>query len=217
MSATRTQRRTAQMRETILEAAERLLAQRGAEALSPEAVAGVADVSIQTVYNRVGGKSAMLVAVAERALQENRRYMDAAYDGRGSAPERIQKAARAYVRFAFEQPHAFRVLAHPPNETEALKRLNELVAEQNAKLAAALRDGQSEGTIAMGLDPAVAATAVWAMFNGLLAVMLRPAGHGVDPAGVDVLLAQSMEILTGGLLARAEPGSRRSLARATAP
>ncbi len=199
---TRTQRRAAQMREAIIDSAQKLLAEKGPEALTSERVAAVADVSTQTVYNRVGGKAALLIAIAERALEENRRYMDAAYDGKGTAIERINKAGDAYVRFAFERPHAFQVLAHPPDEPEALERINRIVAEQNGKLAAALRDGQAEGTVNRSLNSALTATTLWAMLNGVLAISLRPREHGVDPRIVDELIVQARDVLSDGLRSR---------------
>lgn len=76
---TRATRRAAATRAAIVEAAEELLAEGGPSALTLEAVAERADVAMQTVYNRVGGRSAVLIAVAERALEDNRQYMDAAY------------------------------------------------------------------------------------------------------------------------------------------
>ena len=61
---TRTQRRSAALREQIVDAAEAILAQHGSQGLTMEAVSSQADVAVQTVYNRVGGRSALLVAVA---------------------------------------------------------------------------------------------------------------------------------------------------------
>lgn len=46
--------------------------------MTQEAVADRADVVIQTIYNRVAWRSALLAAVAEQVMQENRVYMDAA-------------------------------------------------------------------------------------------------------------------------------------------
>jgi AcrR family transcriptional regulator len=69
---TRTQRKAKATRLSILEAAETLLAEGGRDAVTLEAVATRADVAVQTLYNRVGGLSALLIAVAERALDGRR-------------------------------------------------------------------------------------------------------------------------------------------------
>jgi len=195
----RTARRAAATRQSILEAAEALLTQGGPAALTLDAVAERADVAVQTIYNRIGGRSALLIAVAERALDENRAYMDAAYAAGGSPQERILQAAAAYARFAAERPHQFRLLADPPEEPEALERVADLVEAQNAKLAAALREGIAEGGINPAFDPDLTATALWAMMNGLLSLAWRADRLRADPERLSALLDTAITAVTGGL------------------
>jgi AcrR family transcriptional regulator len=196
---TRTARRAAANRQSILEAAEALITEGGLGALTLDAVAERADVAVQTIYNRIGGRSALLIAVAERALEENRQYMDAAYAAPGTPQERILAAAAAYARFAAERPHQFRLLADPPNEPEALERVADLVDEQNAKLAAALRDGIAEGSITSALHPDRTATALWAMMNGLLSLGWRADRLRADAAELRDLLDTAITVLMEGL------------------
>lgn len=113
---TRTQQRAAENRRTVIDAAREIIATQGVEALTLEAVAEKADVVVQTIYNRVGGRSALLTAVAEQALEQSRVYMDPAYEADGTVEERMMLAANAYARFARERPHEFRILVEPPNE-----------------------------------------------------------------------------------------------------
>ncbi|MDO8632430.1 MAG: TetR/AcrR family transcriptional regulator [Phycisphaerales bacterium] len=154
----------------IVDAAQTLLDEGGPNALTLPAVSDRADVAVQTVYNRVGGRSALLMAVAERALSDNREYMDAAYATPGKPIERILLAGAAYARFAIERPHQFRLLADPP---EALERVVDLVLEQNQKLEAAIAEGIAGGTIDRSLNAPETATVLWAMMNGLLALTWR--------------------------------------------
>lgn len=65
-------------------------------------------------YNRVGGRSAVLTAVAEQALEESRGYLDPAYEAERDTEERILLVAAAYARFGRERPHEFRILVEPP-------------------------------------------------------------------------------------------------------
>jgi AcrR family transcriptional regulator len=164
-----------------------------------DAVAERADIAVQTIYNRIGGRSALLIAVAERALEENRAYMDAAYAAPGGPQERILQAAAAYARFAAERPHQFRLLADPPEEPEALERVAELVEEQNAKLAAALREGIAEGSLNPALDPELTATALWAMMNGLLGLAWRADRLRAEPQRLSALLDTAITVLLNGL------------------
>ncbi|MFL1376428.1 MULTISPECIES: TetR/AcrR family transcriptional regulator [unclassified Nocardiopsis] len=171
---TRTQRRAAANRRLVVDAAREIVATEGVPALTLEAVADRADVAIQTIYNRVGGRSALLTAVAEQAMEESRVYMDAAYSADGGVEERMLLAAAAYARFARERPHEFRILVEPPDEPDAVARIAELTREQNARLAEVIRDGIASGLVRPDLDPDDLATVFWATMNGLLALAWRP-------------------------------------------
>lgn len=199
---TRTARRAAANTRAIIDAAEELILENGSDAMTLEAVGERADVAVQTIYNRVGGRSALLIAVAERAFEENRQYMDAAYAAPGAPLDRILKAGEAYARFAAERPHQFRLLADPPNEPDALARVADLVEQQNAKLAAAINDGIADGTINPHLDPATTSTALWAAMNGVLALHWRADRLRANDTQVRELVATMIQMLSAGLLRR---------------
>ncbi|UDY23544.1 TetR/AcrR family transcriptional regulator [Nocardioides sp. Kera G14] len=200
---TRTQRRAAANRQVIVDAARELVATHGGDALTLEAVAEKADVAIQTIYNRVGGRSALLTAVAEQAMEENRGYMDAAYSAEGTAEERLLRAATAYAQFARERPHEFRILVEPAEEPEAVARIAELTRVQNGKLADAIRDAIETGVARTDLDPADLAAMFWATLNGLLALAWRPGALRVDGETLDRLIATYTATVANGLRRRA--------------
>lgn len=201
-AATRTARRAAANRETILDAAEALLVAGGLGAVTVEAVAERADVAIQTVYNRVGRRPEVLVAVAERAVAENRRYLAPAFESAGSPLERLTAVARAYVAFARERPHQFELLNRPPDEPDALERIAIKVDEQVAKLADIIAAGVADGTFVSGVKPAVAATALWAMMEGVLVLGWRPDRKGVAPTASDSLTDFAVATIIDGLRPR---------------
>ncbi|MET3821642.1 AcrR family transcriptional regulator [Burkholderia sp. PvR073] len=200
----RTQRRAAATRLAIVQAAETLLTEGGLDAVTPEAVASRADVAVQTLYNRVGGRSALLIAVAERALEENREYMDAAYASDGDVEKKLRCVADAYARFAKERPHQFRILVEPPNEPEALARIAALIKQQNAKLAALISRGIDEGWVHADVEPEHASTALWAMMNGVISLMWRPDSLRLDVDHIDDLLRTAISLLTGGIKRRGD-------------
>jgi AcrR family transcriptional regulator len=199
---TRTQRRAEANRRSVVEAAREIVATEGVEALTLEAVAERADVAIATIYNRVGNRSALLVAVAEQAMEESRVYMDAAYAAEGTAEERLLLVADTYARFARERPHEFRILVEPADEPEAVERLAELTRAQNAKLADIIRDGIATGDARPDLDPDEVATTLWASLNGLLALSWRPGAMRFDDDAVDRLLATYTALMVDGLRTR---------------
>jgi AcrR family transcriptional regulator len=196
---TRTQRRAAEMRVKIIEAADELVAQHGPSALTTELVAERADVSVQTVYNRVGGKPALLIAIAEKALEKSREYMDAALASDGSPAERVRLAAEAFARFALDSPHQFQILVNPPNEPEAMERVAHLLHVQNGKLADTLQEGVDTGVMDPHLDAATTATALWAMMSGVLTAALRTDGLRPPRDQLDSLVSQGISIIERGL------------------
>jgi AcrR family transcriptional regulator len=198
---TRTQRRTEEMRRTIIETASQILAEGGIAALSAEEVARRADIAPQTVYNRVGGKGALLAAATESAMLENRRHMDAAYAAPGSPLERIRRVGAAYQRFALEQPIYFLLLASPPEDLETARTLMALVAEQNGKLEQALRQGIACGEVRADIDPPAMATALWGMFNGVLTLAVRNDGFKLKGSAWERVLAAATLVLQAGLAA----------------
>ena len=202
VALTRTQRRAAEMRAHLVEVAEALLIEGGAEAVTADEVARRADVSLQTVYNRVGRKPDLLLAIAERAMEVNRRHIDAAYAGGGTVEDRAMRIFSAYTRFAFEHPQQFRVLAQPPSEPKALARIAALAREQNAKLAQIIRDGVESGLADPRLDPVAAANALWAMMDGMLQLALREDGLRPPDVTPGALVANAMVLLDAGLRKR---------------
>ncbi|NMO04675.1 TetR/AcrR family transcriptional regulator [Gordonia sp. TBRC 11910] len=176
----RQSRKRAATREAIIDAAEALLETGGLDAVTLPAVSERADVALQTIYNRVGTRDAVLLAVAERALSANRKYMDAAYARPGTVEQRVLAAAMAYAQFATERPNQFRLLSAPPDLPEALNRIADLTAEQNGKLADVLRDGIADGTIRADVDPDVTATLLWAAVDGILNLTWRVDRHRTD-------------------------------------
>ncbi|MCP1463275.1 TetR/AcrR family transcriptional regulator [Pseudomonas sp. S3E17] len=198
-SPTRTQRKAQATRTAIIEHAERFILEHGAMALTLEIVAERADVAVQTIYNRIGGRSALLMAVAEKAFEENKAYMDAAYRTAGTPLERLEVAARGYFRFAMERPTAFRLLADPPNDLEALSRVSELVRHQNSKMEAAIADGIADGSIDAGVDAHLAALSLWAAANGILSLAWRADSTPVDTHAMERLWMQWMTIAIKGL------------------
>jgi AcrR family transcriptional regulator len=198
----RTARRAAANREAIIDAAEELLIEGGLLAVTVEAVAERADVAIQTVYNRVGRRPEVLVAIAERAVDENRRYMEPAFASDGTPLDRIAAAAHAYARFAQDRPHQFHLLNTPPDEPEALERIADKIDEQVGQLADILVAGVADGTFISTLEPATAATALWAMMEGVLALGWRADRKVVDSERLRALVDFALSTILTGIRTR---------------
>jgi AcrR family transcriptional regulator len=186
----------------IVRAAGELMAEGGVPAVTLEAISRRADVAIQTIYNRVGGRPAVLMTVAEHAFAANRSYLDAAYASPGSPVDRIRAVAAAYTRFALEQPHEYRLLAFPGPDAPALERLDALIREQNERLASLLREAVDQGIGRADLDPDLAATVLWRMWDGVLGLMFQPTGLRPDADDLPKILQILETIAELGLRVR---------------
>lgn len=200
-SKTRTQRKAAATRQTIIATAKSLIIEGGLDALTLEAVAERADIAVQTIYNRVGGRPALLIAVAELALEEHNKYMLEALAVVAPARAKIRLIGQSYTRFAFERPNEFRLLLDPQGEPEALLRISELIKEQNAKIAVIIRTGIADGSLRADLDADLVALAAWAMMNGILSLAFRDDQTHYYAKQVPDLIDTAISLLIDGLFA----------------
>ena len=200
----RTQRRVIEMRTRLVDVAETLLFEGGTQAVTAELVAQRADVSLQTVYNRIGGQQALLVAVAERALEQTREFMQSAYEGNGSVAERLRRVGETYIRLAFDRPQAFKIFANPPEDPESIEKIAALATEQHHQLTDLLREGIDTGELTTGLHPESTATALWGMLNGILSVALRTDAMRPDAVTPQSLVTTATAIIETGIRTRSD-------------
>jgi len=125
---TRPNRRSVQSEATrtvILDAAERLMLERGYIAASIAAIAAEAGVVVQTIYNSVGSKADILAAVLERGAAEPQSAAGAARDDQGPVP---------------------RAAVGPRSATDIIRLLVDWCVETNVRTAALRRVvGQAAG------------------------------------------------------------------------
>lgn len=103
-----------ELREALLDAAEALLAQRGAAGLSLRDVARGAGVSHAAPYHHFAGLPELLAALAERSFQQLGAAMQAGVDAHpAEARAQLLAIAAAYVDFARRRPARFRLMFGP--------------------------------------------------------------------------------------------------------
>jgi AcrR family transcriptional regulator len=103
---------TTDLRERVLAASERLIAEAGLAGLSMREVARLAGVSHQAPYHHFDDKAAIVAALVERGFTQLVQRMEAATRGVPAA-RRPERAGRAYVSFALDQPVHFRLMFRP--------------------------------------------------------------------------------------------------------
>jgi AcrR family transcriptional regulator len=188
---------TTQLDEPFLEAAARVIAERGIERATLERIASEAGLSRVTLHRRGITKEAILAALYERAVDEYRRAIWPALVHEGSGRERLELALRRICDVA--EAHLGILLAagtvrdavfHQEGE-DALTR-----SPFTEPLERLLRDGAADGSLRQ-LHPEEAATVVFNLV-GQTYMHLR-AGHRWNP---DRACESIVDILIGGLRAK---------------
>jgi AcrR family transcriptional regulator len=174
--------RGADRREHILSVAEALYLEHGPMAVSTRMIADKVGISQPSLYAHFPTKRAITLALTGRAFGVMEQRMQAhgllgassMATGRGLA--HLEDSIRAYIRFAFEEPTAYRIafmLETPDPPTQAEKeglpgyRVYEMFAAEVEALQAA--------GVLRAAPPGVLAQSIWAGMHGLCALLLARA------------------------------------------
>jgi AcrR family transcriptional regulator len=164
-------------------------------------------VAVGSIYNHFGSKAGLHAAVIQRALDEDRRFMDRAYvPGRGPV-DQLYAAAEEYLEYYLEHPEFFRMLAFPeqPGQYAAGRTLSEQLAdsidEQNGRMVKALRMAIDRGEI-RPVDPTEVSAILWSAWNGIIALGWRPDRLQRSASELREMLKTATDIVAHGLLPR---------------
>ncbi len=174
------QTQSEETRHGILAAARELLIERGYRATTVAAIAGLAGVHVDTVYQLVGRKPVVLRELIEQALSgtdravgaEERQYIKAM----GAEPDPARKLdiyARAVRQIQARMAALFLALrdasATEPDAAEVWREISDRRAANMRKLA---QDLQAAGGLRAGLSIDEAADVIWATNSSELYVLL---------------------------------------------
>ena len=114
-------------RERLIDAAERLFAQHGLEAVTMRQLAAALGVSPMTPYRYFTDKDAILAAVRARAFNRHAEALEAAFQAAKSDPVRASRAVgEAYVALALQHREAYKLMFDVSQPSE--KDYPELIA-----------------------------------------------------------------------------------------
>lgn len=160
--------------EAMVEQALVAVREQGVEHVSLRAIAQALDVSPSAAYNHFADKEALLSAVGEcglAALDERMARVLAAHPGDSDDAVRSRFAGlgRAYIAFAVEEPHLFRLVFGPI--CAASKRPPE-ESGPYAKLVAALDDLEKRDLLLPGRREGLDIT-VWGATHGIASLIIE--------------------------------------------
>lgn len=151
-----------------MDAAVKVVGQRGTGALTLREAARRAGVSHAAVYHHFRDKQDLLAAVAEEGYRELARRMDAAGRRAPAGPvERMHALARAYVQFAAARPTHFQVMSEPQMHSTGMEReaLREAHDAALGRLVETVAEAQRAGEL-VGEDPSPIAIGLWTLVHG---------------------------------------------------
>jgi len=182
----------ADFRERLCEAAERLFAERGPDAVTMRQLAAELGVSPMTPYRYFEDKEDILAAVRANGFNRFAEALERARDSTpGGARARGTAVGEAYVTFALENPHSYKLMFdfNQPN----VEKYPELVAAgQRARqtMTGYVEDAIAEGSVTG--DAQQIGMMNWAAIHGAvileLAGMLPPGGARQLYRGLDAAL-----------------------------
>lgn len=164
----------ADFRERLCDAAEKLFAEKGPDAVTMRQLASELGVSPMTPYRYFTDKEDILAAVRTNGFNRFAESLESALaNTQGSAKAKSSAVGEAYLNFAFEHPQTYKLMfdLNQPHEQD----YPELVAA--ASRANAMRSAYIKGLVEAGVmegDPEEIGRMYWAATHG--AVTLELAG-----------------------------------------
>lgn len=189
-------KRGAKSRETVLDAAERVMAEHGYEAATLALIVEEAGIPVSSVYHYFGSKDGVLLAVMERGAQRFFETLPPLDERVGTPAEHLALSAAA-VRYALEQhPDFLRLVVvmatQPPKKSAQLAQ--EVVERVRGE---ALKRLRAQAAIAFGINPRSKVADRLARF-GLALIDGAFVAHQADPK---VALADVFDLVPAALVA----------------
>jgi len=161
------------LREALLEAAREIIAEEGPRGLRLRAIARRAGVSPAAPYRHFRDLEAVFAAIATEGFERFSRYLEEAGAGIGDPLARLGALGEAYVRFALQNPAAFRVMfGDRIGEPEAHPGLEAAGRRAFAPLEEAIRAGLASARM-RGDDPEAMILLAWSSVHGLATLLLE--------------------------------------------
>lgn len=162
----RRERRKAETRRRLLDAARRLFAAHGYHATRPQDIARAADLAIGTFYLHFADKREAFLAFTEEAAEELMSRMQARAGEAGDFEAGLRAALEALFDFAEQHPGVLGVaFADAAVIAAELPRGASLRDRLALSLAAALRRDMRRGAMAADYDPEIVAHGIVGMIH----------------------------------------------------
>ncbi|MEM6900107.1 MAG: TetR/AcrR family transcriptional regulator [Pseudomonadota bacterium] len=175
------ERRRHKVRQTIIEAAERVFAEEGEEGLSIRRLADEIDYSPGAIYKYFSSKQELVNELKEGFFGCILEKMEDVPADRGSFLEYAQNCVETYIRTALERPHHYSAAFSGSNPFAERAPDNDVLGNTRRafeRFHEVFEQGVANGVFRSDLDTYLAAKSIWASSHGLAQLM----GHLPDMA-----------------------------------
>lgn len=186
------------LRRALVEGALELLHERGPAGLTLRGAARKAGVSEAAPYRHFADKEALLASVAEEGFRALSREVVRSIDGISDPLESFRAHGLAYVRFALEHPHYYRIMFGPEVvDKQAFPDLLEIATGAYEALFVSITACQQAGEI-LGDDVEALSVAAWSVVHGLSSLIIdgQIRDAGTDGVGRERAMEVADHILT---------------------
>jgi AcrR family transcriptional regulator len=177
-----------QLREEIVRAAARLIAENGGrDALTLRAVARAAGITAPSIYAHFADLDEVMKAVVEATFQALVTHLRRSVTDIEDPVARLRAACLGYVTFGLEQPNQYQVLFSAYPYRSATKTDTTVDTMRGADAFAFLLDGIRDCVAAgrsRSTEPALDATALWLALHGYVSMRANLRNFPWPPDGV---------------------------------
>ncbi len=192
-----TEDRIAEVRGRIVAVAERQAVELGLERVSMHGIARALGWSATALYRYFANKDAILAAARAAASDRLSDRLEAALDEPGDIWARSREVGLAYVRFAREEPDAYRLLfALSQPETHRYPELAAAAERARANLTRYVERMVEEGGV--DADPVLLAHVFWAGMHGLVSLEMAGRLDAASPGFEAIRHEMVARIMRGG-------------------
>ncbi len=187
-------------RAEILSAAERIFIAQGYEGATIRKIADEVGVSSTALYMHFQDKDQILLEICDRAMSELLAINLRISTRPGDPVARVRDMLGAYMRFALDNPNAYRLMfcaasmAHSPRRRDATVQLGDRCFE---KFSGVVGEIAADGRLRAG-DVQTVTQTLWAACHGLIS--LRIAKPDFEWSPVDTAMDVMLEGLLFGLV-----------------
>jgi AcrR family transcriptional regulator len=182
-------------RNRLIAVAERLFAEQGPAAVNMRQLADALNVSVMTPYRYFEDKDEILTAVRASGFDRFADALEAAYDAAPDCAGAARAVSEAYMRFAFENPAAYKLMFDLSQPTEDDHPDLARAGARARVIMAAYIQNLLDANLLAG-EPEIIAHVFWAAFHGL--VVLKLADKIAPHIDFEMLWRELARSLTAG-------------------